>query len=410
MSQDRILIVGAGVAGLVAALRIENEGFHPILIERDSQPGGRMQSEEKDGFILDRGFQVLLTAYGTVAKYLNTEALQLQRFDPGARVFTGKGDYLLSDPLRDPAQALSMLLSGIGTLRDKWLLAKLLWALRGKDGNQVFDGLALPTREYLREYGFSKGIIARFFRPFFSGIFLEDALDTPASLFRFVLGKFSEGYAAVPANGIRAVPTQLLRKLRHTEIRCSAAVRQILPGKAVLESGEIIPFDRLLLANEGRGMATFFPLPPPIPWNGHVQWYFTTDRPLLGRKIGLFADPASPLSNIAAISELKGGPNDRGEWLLSVSLKAGSSKLESPPIATIRQLLDMPNLPLNPLARYVIPRALPVCSTLRHTLPAAAFQVAGQVWQAGDFLLHPSLDGAMRSGEQAAEALLASLA
>ena len=182
----QIVIVGAGVSGLVAAINCEEAGFSPILIDADKNIGGRTQSLEYENFILDKGFQVLLTEYTSVKKYLDLKSLDLKYFHPGAFVFSAHKDYELSDPLRHWWKLPDMIFSGIGTLKDKWLVFKLSQHLKNKKEESIFDGSTETTLEFLKSYGFSDRMINLFFKPFFSGIFLEDNLETPATMFKLV--------------------------------------------------------------------------------------------------------------------------------------------------------------------------------------------------------------------------------
>jgi protoporphyrinogen oxidase len=404
----QIIIVGAGVSGLVAAINCEAAGFSPILIDADKKIGGRTQSNEYENFILDKGFQVLLTEYECVKKYLDLKSLQLKYFSPGAFVFSKKKDYEISDPFREWWKLLKMIFSGIGTIKDKWLIFRLSQDLKNKKEASIFNGSKQTTLQYLREYGFSERIINLFFRPFFSGIFLEDHLETPATMFQFVFGKFSKGYAAIPENGIQEIPNQLFKKLKHTTLFLNRKVTHIEKNQLTFENGEIISFDKLILATDYRlilGNTT-----DEIKYNHSIQYYFKTDRPLLGKKIGLIADNESGMLAVAAIGELKGAKNPENGYLLSVTLKAETINDQVAAykmIDDVRKYFKAPELPLTFLGLNYIRRALPVCAELYYNRPLSDFAYNEDIFLAGDYLLNPSLDAAMRSGEMAVNALLA---
>lgn len=404
----QIVIVGAGVSGLVAAINCEAAGFSPILIDADKKIGGRTQSNEYENFILDKGFQVLLTEYECVKKYLDLKSLQLKYFSPGAFVFSKKKDYEISDPFREWWKLLKMIFSGIGTIKDKWLIFRLSQDLKNKKEASIFNGSKQTTLQYLREYGFSERIINLFFRPFFSGIFLEDHLETPATMFQFVFGKFSKGYAAIPENGIQEIPNQLFKKLKHTTLFLNRKVTHIEKNQLTFENGEIISFDKLILATDYRlilGNTT-----DEIKYNHSIQYYFKTDRPLLGKKIGLIADNESGMLAVAAIGELKGAKNPENGYLLSVTLKAETINDQVAAykmIDDVRKYFKAPELPLTFLGLNYIRRALPVCAELYYNRPLSDFAYNEDIFLAGDYLLNPSLDAAMRSGEMAVNALLA---
>jgi len=51
----RIAIIGAGISGLSAGFQLKEAGFKPVIFEKESFTGGRMSSENVDGFIIDKG-------------------------------------------------------------------------------------------------------------------------------------------------------------------------------------------------------------------------------------------------------------------------------------------------------------------------------------------------------------------
>ena len=103
MTSERFVVIGGGAAGLIAARTLEAAGHAPLLLEREDAVGGRLRTDEVDGFLLDRGFQVLLTEYPEVKRYLDLDALQVQAFRPGGHVHTRQQHFRFADPLREPA-------------------------------------------------------------------------------------------------------------------------------------------------------------------------------------------------------------------------------------------------------------------------------------------------------------------
>ena len=147
----KIHIIGAGVSGLIAAKVLENHGYNPIIIEATDRVGGRVKTDLIDGYQLDHGFQVLLTAYPAAQKYLNYEALELQKFLPGASIFSFSGQRLIGDPLRAPSLLLSSLFSGIGNFSDKFKILQLNLVLKKKTLTAIFSEKEQTTYSYLKK-------------------------------------------------------------------------------------------------------------------------------------------------------------------------------------------------------------------------------------------------------------------
>src|SRR5271166_1616209 len=111
-----VLVVGAGISGLVAALELKRRGFSVVVLEGSDQVGGRIRTDAINGFLLDRGFQVLLTAYPEARRCLDFDALDLRAFEPGAIVHINGRFHTTSDPIRRPRKVLSSAFAPVGTL------------------------------------------------------------------------------------------------------------------------------------------------------------------------------------------------------------------------------------------------------------------------------------------------------
>ena len=174
----KIHIIGAGVSGLIAAKVLEENGFYPTVIEATERVGGRVKTDIVNGYQLDHGFQVLLTAYPAAQKYLNFEALDLQKILSGSTIFKAQKQKIIGDPLRDLSFFWPTVFSRTGNILDKLKIVKLNNALKKKKIEEIFLEKEQSTLSYLTDYGFSDKIIRDFFKPFFSGIFLETKLET----------------------------------------------------------------------------------------------------------------------------------------------------------------------------------------------------------------------------------------
>jgi len=251
MQAPRVVIIGAGVAGLVAARHLEAHGIQPTILEATDRVGGRIKTDQVGGFALDHGFQVLLTAYQEARRYLNYEALQLARFRPGAVVCRNGQTFPVVDPLREPSQLFAAALSPVGSIRDKLLVWKMTRELKRADTATLFVANQQPTTlQFLRDYGFGEPFINAFFRPFFGGIFLENELRTPAPMLQFVFKMFAEGHAALPGQGMGAIPEQLAAALHQTTLRLRTRAVGIEGKEVRTDVGDAVPFDALVIATD----------------------------------------------------------------------------------------------------------------------------------------------------------------
>lgn len=401
----KIIIVGAGVAGLIAARHCEEKGYQPLILEASERAGGRVKTDQVDGFLLDRGFQVLLTEYAEVQRYLDLSQLNLRYFEPGAAIYADGRAFRFRDPLRDPTQLWSALFSPVGTLLDKIKIWQLHRSLQGMSREKIFDGNAQSTLDFLRAYGFSEKIIERFFRPFFGGIFLENDLSTPATMFRFVFKMFGKGFAAIPAQGMEAVVKQLQSRLTQTSFRFNTTVQEIQENFLLTNTGERLEFDQVIVATNpatliaglsGQNQA----------YQGTYNLYFAANfSPLPTPLIALVADAANPINSFCVLSDVSAEYAPAGQHLLSVSLKADTMATPETVIAALKKLTQRDDLELRHLRTYHIPDALPIIDELRYTIPGTQYRLNNNVVLAGDWMLNASLDAAMRSGRDAMETL-----
>ncbi len=320
-TQYDVIIVGAGVAGLVAAKKCEEAGHTTLLIEADREVGGRIQTDTIDGYTLERGFQVLIDTYEKAKELLDFEALDLKKFEPGAKIFGSKGSFSIADPTRKIAALPSTAISRVGSLSDKIKMLNLSKQLQTKTLNEIFEGERQTTLDYLKEFGFSDKIIENFFRPFFGGIFLERELSTDAAMFRFVFRNFSKGSACIPAKGMGEIPKQLKAKLKSTEIKLSTKIAKVNQAPSVeLEDGSIITAKKIIIASNPDNLLT--QIDHPIRWKNTTTMYFGGEKslPSMNRSIGLDARLKSSINNFARHDEVvpQSAPSDRSLWSVTV--------------------------------------------------------------------------------------------
>jgi protoporphyrinogen oxidase len=402
----KIAIVGAGVSGLVAALELERQGYAPIIYEKSDRVGGRVKTDVVDGHQLDHGFQVLLDAYPMARKYLDYEALQLQRFYPGAHIYAKGNKKTMGDGLRKPSLLWATLTSGIATPSDAYKIGQLQSHLKKKDIAQIFGTEETTTLAYLQKKGFSPGIIAQFFRPFFTGIFLEPNLETSSRMFEFVFKMFASGYATLPKAGIGEIPKQLASRLKSTKLEFGKEIVACEDNLLFFGEGKK-RFDYIILATEAAPLVSNM-RNQGILWRTCNTLYFTMKRPADTRPlIGLIADDGALVNNIFVHTNLETAFQGE-DALLSVTIVKAHGLTEYELIHRVKaELLEHCGLDgLTYLKTYAIPKALPALKGLQGTIFPTETRLTNSIFLAGDYLLNGSLNAAMLSGEQAAQGLV----
>src|SRR6056297_1560493 len=283
MLKTDVVIVGAGLAGLACARRLTEGGIDCRLLEASDRVGGRLRTDVVDGFQLDHGFQVLLTAYPACRELLDYDQLRLRPFQPGALVRKRGRFAILADPWRRPGKLVSTAISPVGTLSDKWNVAKARRLARRGSLDDLYRRPHSATAERLAELGFSTAMIDEFFRPFLGGVFLDETLSTSSRMFEFVFRMFAEGDIALPADGMAAIPRQLADGLPRGTLRLATTVTRLEhsthQSRVHLSDGEVLEADVLVIATESDAAARLLNLPElATEWNQTATFYFAADE------------------------------------------------------------------------------------------------------------------------------------
>ena len=406
----KIHIIGAGVSGLIAARVLENYGYHPVVIEATDRVGGRVKTDVIDCYQLDHGFQVLLTAYPAVKKHLDYEALDLQKILPGASIFKSSGQKIIGDPLRNISLLVSTLLSGIGNLSDKLKILKLNQKLKKKTMSAIFSDTEQSTLSYLENLGFSKEIIADFFMPFFSGIFLETKLETSSRMFEFVYKMFGEGDATIPKAGIEAVPKQLLNNLKTTTFKYNTKVAALKDGEITLDDGTQLESHYTIVATEASGLVSNLKNQS-TEWKSCTTLYFETETRVINKKlIGLIPKSGTLINNIFYNSSLESIKNPQNE-LLSVTVIDDQNISHEVLVEAVKtELKAYCGITTTMFIKlYRIPKALPKLRNLKYDMMPSETRLTNGLFLAGDTQLNASLNAAMISGERAALGVIESI-
>lgn len=413
MNNDSVIyIVGAGISGLVAAYELERAGYSPIILEASDGVGGRVRTDEFKGYLLDRGFQVLLTAYPEAQRYLDYETLNLKRFNPGAIILRPGNSFSIHDPLRNPLKLLNMVFSSVGTFLDKIKTFRLTKSLERKSLEEIFAEPTQTTIQFLQDYGFSEKIIDNFFKPFFKGIFLENDLNTSSRMFKFVFKMFALGHAAIPEKGMQQIAEQLKNKLTKSQLILNSPVKKI-DGKTLhLSSGGEVKANRIIVATRPDKLI------PQLsgqlgPWRKVINIYFSLSHSFIAQPmIALVPDEQFLINNLVFLTDVSKAYANNGRALLSVSITKpveANDKLEKLVAIELEALTGIKEEYFEHIKTYTIHEALPQVDDLAGSLPPGNTKVADGVFLSGDFLLNGSINAAMTAGRKAAEAVILSL-
>ena len=410
-----VIVIGAGLSGLACALRLQQGGLTPLVLEAADRPGGRIATDRLDGFRLDRGFQVLQTWYPQARRLLDYPALDLRAFYPGALTRIDDRFHRVRDVWRRPGRALEMLASPIGSLGDKFRLLALRRRALAGDLADLYGRPETTAIQRLRDLGFSPRMIERFFQPFFAGVFFTPDLNVSSRAFEFVFRAFALGDTALPALGMEQIPLQLAARLPEDAIAYGRRVARIESGAVVLDGGERRTARAVMLATGSREAAGLLGQDPP-PMCGTTCLYFAAPEspfsgPYLVLNGGGPAAGGGPINSLLCPSNLSAAYAPPGSALVSVNCFGADTEPDLLEVQVRRQLADWYGERVagwRRLAVYRLPDALP-----RQSPPvsagAGAMRVSKTLWVCGEQVAPPSIHWALVSGEVAGSAVIEAL-
>ncbi len=406
---SRVLIVGGGLAGLACANRLHTAGVESLILEGSDAVGGRVRTDLVEGFLLDRGFQVFLDAYPEAGALLDRQGLDLRAFKPGALVFGASGMRRVMDVFREPRHLLSSALAPVGSVTDKLRVPLLKWRLSGTRVEDIAAHEDVTTEKYLQQRGFSSRMIDGFFRSFYGGIFLERDLRTSSRMFEFTFKMFSQGSATLPARGMGKIPRQLAARLPEATIRLGQRVAEIYPDGVMLQSGERLAGDTVVVATDASTAAKLLPgLRGAEPtWRSVTCLYFAASRsPLREAIIALNGSGSGLVNNVCVPSDVAPEYAPKGQSLISVSVLGmpNPQGLASQILTELTSWFGSEVSEWRHLRTEQIERALPEQGP-NVGMAGPGFREHGGVYVCGDHEWSASIEGAIISGTRTADAI-----
>jgi protoporphyrinogen oxidase len=403
------VIIGGGISGLTCAKYLNEKGYNFMLFEGSDALGGRVRTDKVDGFLLDRGFQILLTNYPEAKKILNYNKLDLKYFGSGAMIKAEKGFMKMENPFRNKMAYLTMAFSSVGTLSDKLKIRKFANELAEIPDDEFFKMQATDTLAFLRNYGWSEKIINNFFKPFYGGVFLENNLVTSSNFFQFTFKQFFMGDAAIPANGIQAIPEQIAEMLPRNCIRKNAHVKGFEGNQIFVDGGEVLTADRIVVATDPNTSYKLLGETSQRTYNITTCTYFSAETsPLKEQKfIALNPNRRGAVHNICVPSDISSHYANAGKSLISVSTH-GVDKLDEITLTNTikRELFDWFGASVNVwkhLKTYHIPESLVQYSAASKHQNS---KLGDNLYRCGDYLAYPSLNAAMQTGREVAQMIM----
>jgi predicted NAD/FAD-dependent oxidoreductase len=409
--EHEVVIVGAGLAGLSCARTLAAAGIQVIVVEKSDGVGGRVRTDSVDGYRLDRGFQILLTAYPELDRWFDLDALDFRRFRAGANVWTGKRFARVGDPLRRPTDLFSTLRAPIGSFADKLRILQLVASVRRGKARSLLSRPDMTTMKRLERGGFSPTMINRFFRPLFAGIQLDPELEVSSRRFEMIMRMLAVGDTGVPALGMGTLSETLAAPLPDGSLQLNRAVLSIDSGRVSFADGGSTTARIVVVATDGPTASSLAHVTDPGSRSVAALWFAADESPLAGPVLALDGAASGPVKNFAVMTEVSPAYAPSGRHLAVAAVPgapARSTELEADSRTQLRSwfgpVVDHWDLLRIDRIKHAQPNQEPPFS------PKKPVKVASNLFVCGDHRDTASIQGALFSGRRTAEAVLAQLA
>ena len=383
-----VVVIGAGLAGLNAAIQLQNAGREVVVLEAADRAGGRVQSDQIDGFTCDRGFQLINAKYPELTTLNILGELDFRFADRALNIAIEDRSHRLGDPRKYPFSAFD---SATGSIFEKFALIKAL-ARKPKP--------ELSIDEYLVASGLGR-TFERVLQPFLRGVYLTDLTKIAAPAGLEIIKTFVSGKPGLPSRGVGALSVVMARRV--SDLRLGVTVNSIKSGVVTTSVGEI-PASEIIVATDSTTAAQLLDLGSVPKLAGCTTWYHSAPTaPVAHGQLIVDGQNRGAVINTLVISNFIPEYAPAGKNLISTTTDTGIT--ESEVRRHLATLYACDNRDWELIAKYEIPAALPI-GAKGMTQPIQSFVSEG-IYLAGDGQVSPSQNGALKSGRLAAMAVLA---
>lgn len=381
-----------------------------LVLEASDHVGGRLATDEVEGFRLDRGFQVLFDAYPAARAELDYAKLELKPFSAGCLIrHEGRFHKV------DRADPLGTGLSSYLSIGDKLRVIELTRNCLGLSDHQIWHLPDMTTARYVRQMGFSPEFLDRFLRPFFGGIFLDRSLSTSCRVFTYYWKMLAMGRTVIPAKGIGEIPAQLAKGL---DIRTGARVKRLVGGSRVtgveLDSGETIEASAVIVATEANEAAKLAGIETVEGALGQICLYFEAPTPVIETPHIALTTELDLVNMVVPVSVVVPDSAPTGKHLVSVTILGDRDEsVETLAMMAKAELEDW--FPGKGVERWHLLRGYRISFAQFPQPPGFRNHIPGQtpgrdgLYFAGEFTAYSSINGAMESGSKVADLVIEDL-
>ena len=380
-----VLIVGAGLAGLSAAIHLESQGVDVTVIESSDRAGGRVASDVIDGFICDRGFQLINAKYPALEELNVVEELDFIAAPRVIEVSLHDGHHPIGDPRQVPWTALD---KATGTIPEKLALLRIIMG-KAKAGESIGQTLRSTGSCY-----------ERVLRPFLQGVFLTDPDNVDAAYRHSIIRSFVSGRPGVPRNGVGELPKALAKRI--SSITYNTRVDRIDQSSVHTNNGTFTA-EKILIATDATTATQLLGLPEVPRMAGCITWYHAvSNNPSGNARLVVDGLKRGPIINTVVMSDISSNYAPAGQHLVSTTTDLNVTESD-----VRRHLAIMWGVNTHDwqfIAKYEIPAALPIQNVGRAL--SHSMKINEHHFVAGDHRTVPSQQGALFSGRLAAELIL----